>query len=94
MAHIITKGLVKLVLIILVFRVYPRRNRFLLNDIFLITQCRSLEKIGYESLVVVASQDSHTEMGSERGRNFLESFDLVVEFLKYCEGKNEHMAAS
>ena len=77
-----------LVLIILVFRVDPRRKRFSLKMIFLIVQCRSLEKIGYESLVIVASQDSHTEMGSERGRYFIDCFDLVVEFLKFCQGKN------
>ena len=43
--------------------------------------------MGYESVVIVTSQDSHTEMGSEKGRRFIENFDLVVEFLSYQQGQ-------
>ena len=57
------------------------------NTVFLILQCTSLEKIGYESVVIVTSKDNHTEMGSERGRKFIEHFDLVMEFLNYHQSK-------
>ena len=43
--------------------------------------------MGYESVVIVTSQDSHAEMGSEKGRNFIEYSDLVMAFLSYEQGK-------
>ena len=55
---------------------------------FLCLQCSSLEKLGYESLVIVTSEDSHTEMGSGKGKHFIEHFDLVIEFMNYQHGKN------
>ena len=55
---------------------------------FFCLQCSSLEKLGYESLVIVTSEDSHTEMGSGKGRHFIEHFDLVIEFMNYQHSKN------
>ena len=49
-------------------------------------QCKTLEEIGYDSVVIVVSQYDQTQMGSERGVNFVDSFDLVEEFQNYCEG--------
>ena len=57
------------------------------NTVFLILQCTSLQKIDYESVVIVTSKDSHAEMGSETGRKFIEHFDLVMEFLNYHQSK-------
>ena len=52
-----------------------------------IFQCLSLEDIGFDSLVIVVARSCQTGIGSQKGKNFLESFDLVEEFSRYCEGK-------
>ena len=56
--------------------------------ILLLFQCATVEKNGYEILfMVVSSKDIHSEMGSERGRLFIEKFNLMKEFLSFCQGK-------
>ena len=51
-------------------------------------QCKSLEALGYDSLMVIASMDRQVEVGSSKGRRFLKAHpDYFQEFVNYCKGE-------
>ena len=51
-------------------------------------QCKALEKLGFDSLIVIASKDRHMELGSSKGKSFIEAFpDYFEDFVHYCKGK-------
>ena len=52
-------------------------------------QCKSLEALGYDSLMVIASIDRQVEVvGSSKGRRFLKAHpDYFQEFANYCKGE-------
>ena len=50
-------------------------------------KCRSLETGGYESFVVITSEDGHFQLGSKKGTDFLDShLGLISEFVQFCRG--------
>ena len=59
-------------------------NRFILFCCF---QCVSLEGLGCDSVVLIASPAGFTQLGSQKGRQFLEeNFVIVTDFIQYCRG--------
>ena len=51
-------------------------------------QCKALEKLGFDSLIVIASKDRHMELGSSKGKSFIEAFpDYFEDFVHYCKGE-------
>ena len=64
-------------------------DRFSHNEAHItLFQCTTVEKNGFEIVVmIVSSKDIHSEIGSEKGRLFIEKFNLMKEFLSFCQGK-------
>ena len=55
-------------------------------------QCNRLEELGFDSLVVISSKDRHMELGSAKGRCFIEEYpDYFEEFIHYCRGERKHL---
>ena len=54
----------------------------------LLFQCTALEELGFDSLIVISSRDQHMELGSSKGRSFIESYpDYFEDFVHYCKGQ-------
>ena len=50
-------------------------------------QCVSLEDLGCDSVVLIASKAGYAQFGSQKGRQFLEeNFVIVTDFIQYCRG--------
>ena len=60
--------------------------------VFLFFQCKTLEELGFDSLMVISSKDRHMELGSAKGRSFIEAYpDYFEEFVHYCKGERNLM---
>ena len=67
----------------------PSCNQINTVILFWFFQCKALEDIGHNSLVVVASKDSIVQIGSEKGIWFLEkNYDCIRDFYNYCRGNH------
>ena len=64
---------------------------FLMRWLTLYFQCKTLEELGFDSLMVITSPGRHMELGSAKGRSFIEAYpDYFEDFIEYCKGKLQY----